>query len=477
MIGTPVSSPASSPTRPPRVETPVHRSSRRLQGLRPEFGLLQGPPLPTATPAQEMAFSRSPTQVTVQNLRIPEPFHGRPNEDAEDWLEEFERVAKSNHWSPDEKLFHVYFALEDGAKTWFINREATLTTWDEFCRRLRDTFGNTDRRENAQRLLESRIQQLHEGVAMFAEDMVRLFHRADPNMSEAKKLSHLMRGVREQLFVGLVRNPPTTVDEFIREATAIERALQQRYHQCDRRATGAPAGAAALTATDECSLRLLIRQIVREEIAKENARCTSPSQSPQQQEFTVASVAEVVRQELRQAFASPEQYPDASYQPNAYTYGDAVRRPLAPEPSYQPDAYSYADAVRRPLPMPAPQYRQPPPVAAWAQQDPIRRPQLRKTDIWRTADRRPLCYNCGEPGHIYRFCPHRPAGYRGSAPAATRRQFCESRAPIDDDLAGRQESSATFRTRSPSPARFASPSRRSFADAVRGRSPSPRRGN
>ncbi|KAH7936429.1 hypothetical protein HPB52_023414 [Rhipicephalus sanguineus] len=100
------------------------------------------------------------------------------------------------------------------------------------------------------------------------------------------------------------------------------------------RATGAPASATALTATDECSLRLLIRQIVHEEIEKENARCTSLSQAPPQQEFTVASVAEVICQELRQAFASPEQYSDASYQPIAHTYGDAVHRPLAPELLY-----------------------------------------------------------------------------------------------------------------------------------------------
>ncbi|KAH8037576.1 hypothetical protein HPB51_014891 [Rhipicephalus microplus] len=80
--------------------------------------------------------------------------------------------------------------------------------------------------ENARRLLEGRTQQLHESGAMFAENMVRLCHRTDPNMPEAQKLSHVMRGVEEQLFVSLVNNPPTTVDESTREPTAIERALR-----------------------------------------------------------------------------------------------------------------------------------------------------------------------------------------------------------------------------------------------------------
>lgn len=419
-----------------------------------------------------MALPSSPTQVTVQNLRIPEPFHGDAHEDALDWLEKYERVARSNHWRPDQKLFNVYFALEKSAKTWFENREGSLTTWEDFSRRFLDTFGDTNRRENALRLLDTRIQKPNEGVAMFAEDMARLFRRADPNMPEAKKLSHLMRGVKEQLFAGLVRNPPTTVDEFIKEATAIERALQQRYQQYDRLIAGAPTGSAALVTGDESCLRQLIRQIVREEIAKENARLTPPH------EFPVASVAEVVRQELRQVLAPSEPRTELSYQPNPYSYADAVRRPSPSEPPYQPNTYSHADAVYRPLSsLPSPQYRQRPPVAAWAQREPVRRPQLRRTDIWRTEDRRPLCYNCGEPGHIYRFCPHRPAGYQGGPYGTTRRLADENRVPFDDSRTGRQVSSSNLRSRSPSPARFASPNSRTFADVVRGRSPSPRRGN
>ncbi|KAG0430612.1 hypothetical protein HPB47_022509 [Ixodes persulcatus] len=36
--------------------------------------------------------------------------------------------------------------------------------------------------------------------------------------------------------------------------------------------------------------------------------------------------------------------------------------------------------------------------------------------VWRTADRRPLCYHCGEAGHIYRRCPYRQLGLRGFHP-------------------------------------------------------------
>lgn len=69
---------------------------------------------------------------------------------------------------------------------------------------------------------------------MFVEDMARLFRSADPDMSEPKKLWYLMHGVKEQLFAGLVRNPPRTVQEFIKGATAIKRAVQERCRQYAR---------------------------------------------------------------------------------------------------------------------------------------------------------------------------------------------------------------------------------------------------
>lgn len=45
---------------------------------------------------------------------------------------------------------------------------------------------------------------------MFVEVMYWLFRRADSALEEEKKIRFLMRGVKKQLFVGLVRNSPGT---------------------------------------------------------------------------------------------------------------------------------------------------------------------------------------------------------------------------------------------------------------------------
>lgn len=441
--------PSESPERPRSVYTPVHRCSRRKLGLPPEHGAL-----PDTEPRRQASQPEVMAQplVTLQQSRAPSIFRGEAYEDVEDWLEQFERVANFNQWSPQQKLQNAYFALEDGARTWFENREGKLRTWDEFCQELQESFANTDRRDRAQRLLESRIQKPNETVAMYVEDMARLFRRADPDMAEPKKLRYLMHGIKEQLFAGLVRNPPRTVPEFIKEATSIERAVHERCRQYDRTTfkAASPSAAAVITSTDDKGLRELVRSVIREELEKCGLTASNPA---------AISVAEVVRQEIRQALSTPEP-------------------PQQPLPQMD-----YAAALRCQMPVPIaatippPQYAQTQHSHSWPQREAPPRPPVRKTDVWRTADHQPLCYHCGEPGHVYRRCPYREIGLPGFPPNALRPRFGERPAAISDYIASRRTPEQNRRSRSPTPARYSSPSRRDLGDSVTRRSPSPRRGN
>lgn len=441
MFKTPPASRLSSPERPTFVDTPVHRSSRRLLGLSPEFSALSG--TRSARGPQAMA-SANAAQVTFQQPREPNCFHGEAFEDVDDWLDHFERVARFNQWNNNNKLHNVYFSLKDGAETWFLNNEASMRTWEEFREKLLEKFSSTDRCDHAMRLLDSRIQKPNESVAMFAEDMARLFKRADPAMAEAKKLRYLMHGVKEQLFAGLVRNPPQTVQAFIKEATAIERALQDRSRQYNRHTNHASSNVAMLSTVNERDLRDLVRTIVQEELRKLKVS------SPEPVIASASSIAEIVREELRQTLVTPEHSVEAPQ----VTYAGALRR------------RQFVPAVPRQEPLAD---FMPPPR-------PTFRPQVRKTDVWRTVDNRPLCYHCGEPGHVIRRCPYREIGLPGFSPTARRPRIGERPAAIEDYLANRPANAPNhYRSRSPSPARPSSPCRSS---ETRGpRSASPLRGN
>ncbi|XP_077556277.1 uncharacterized protein LOC144170358 [Haemaphysalis longicornis] len=249
--------------------TPVHeRTSRRLRGLPVEFQPMTSRPTRMATRDASTVTSgtgTAPSYFVVHQPRTPKVFYGDSFEDGEDWLDQFERVANFNGWNEQHKLHNVYYALEESARTWFENHEATLTPWNEFCRRFLATYACTDRREKAESALQARNQRPNESVTMYVEDMARLFRRADPAMSEEKKLRHLMRGVKQDVFAGLVRNPPQSVSAFLAEATAIERALLQRARQYSRDITFMSSDAPSVEQGNG-GLRELVRSIVREEL-------------------------------------------------------------------------------------------------------------------------------------------------------------------------------------------------------------------
>ncbi|KAH9363736.1 hypothetical protein HPB48_021523 [Haemaphysalis longicornis] len=166
--------------------------------------------------------------------RNPAPFHGDAFEDVDDWIDQYERVARHNGWTLDHCRQSFYFSLENTARIWYENNERPLTSSEVCKERLRRPFGNQYRRQKAEDLLQRRIQGPNESVISFAEDVLRLITRIYPQATEENKLRSLMRGVRSDIFCGLVRNPPTTVEGFVTEATNVERALTARndhYHR------------------------------------------------------------------------------------------------------------------------------------------------------------------------------------------------------------------------------------------------------
>ncbi|KAG0432643.1 hypothetical protein HPB47_020653 [Ixodes persulcatus] len=128
---------------------------------------------------------------------------------------------------------------------------------------------------------------------------------------------------------------------------------------------------------------------------------------------SAVSIAEAVREEVHRALLAEVPVAVAPEQP-VLTYAAASKRNPPVTGHYQP-------APRREAP--APQYA-PRPEQRGA----------RKTDVWRTADRRPLCYHCGEADHIYRRCPYRQLGLRGFAPNDPRPRLGERPRDIEDYL-------------------------------------------
>ncbi|GFV87345.1 hypothetical protein TNCV_4033171 [Trichonephila clavipes] len=125
--------------------------------------------------------------------------------------------------------------------------------------------------------------------------------------------------------------------------------------------------------TDETDLVSLIRTIVREEVHRlVNQTQESLDSDPQ-------SLEEIVQDEVERVLA-----------------------PVSTKPTETRPRPTYAAVTRK--------YRAP--VKKFP-------PEPRKTDVWRTADNRPVCFHCGRPGHVMRYCRERKAVFDNSSKPPT----------------------------------------------------------
>ncbi|GFV03681.1 CCHC-type domain-containing protein [Trichonephila clavipes] len=302
---------------------------------------------------------------SLQQWRSPSTFRGAPGEDPLKWLKEYDRVANFNKWDDMMCLANVYFFL-------------TV---------LRDSGDRQKYTRRAEEQLKGRAQRSGESTQSYIQSVLGLCQEVNPLMREDEKVSHLMKGVAEDIYQALLTREINDTASFIKWCNYIEDMKQKRVGR--PRFERLPNVVPVASLTDETDLVSLIRTII-------------------------------VQDEVERVLA-----------------------PVSTKPTETRSRPTYAAVTRK--------YRAP------VQKFP---PEPRKTDVWRTADNRPVCFHCGRPGHVMRYCRERKAVFDNSR--NRRRNF--------DDVGTEEEirrpnSSRRF---TPSPTRGRSPIRRY-------RSPSPYR--
>ena len=352
--------------------------------------------------------------------RNPSVFKGDVGQDPNKWLKEYDRVSKFNRWDDTICLANVFFFLDGTAKQWFENNEDKLTSWEVFKIKLIEAFGETQHyAKKAEDELKYRAQSFGESTQSYIQSVLGLCHQIKPDMSEGEKVSHLMKGVAEDVYQALLTKEIATTEDFIGWCRRIEEMRQKRIRgrKFERLQNVVPMAAI----DQQTDLISLVRQIVREEIQRTMSLAVDPE--PQDQ-----CIETVVREEVANALAP------LSRTTSAWTKVKPRRQP------------TYAAVARPPRPV--------------AQQ-----PQ-RKTDVWRTADSRPVCFHCGRPGHVVRYCRERKAIF--DTYRANRRDFARplsNEGPCTDEY--RRPAS---RSPSPGPSRGRSPTRRYRSPSPYGRS-------
>ncbi|UYV84270.1 hypothetical protein LAZ67_X001713, partial [Cordylochernes scorpioides] len=379
--------------------------------------------------------SEATTQVSplfCQNVvRNPSMFSGEISEDPQAWLKGYERVARHNHWDDSLSLANVYFYLHGTAQRWYENNEENIPSWEIFKDQLGSVFGKKDNlRRQAEQKLKVRAQTRGETTEFYIQDVLRLCREVDAQMPEEERLSHLMKGVAEEVYRYLLPRDIATTDQFIAECRRVV-ALQGRRVTASK-FERLPNVTSLGDLGDVTDLQSLIRQIVREEVQRALA--------PPREEPRISSLEEIVKEEVDKVLAPMSGI-------NTFPMESAARS--APR-NYRKNTW-YAPKVE----------------ASGS------RVEVRDTNEWRTPDGTPICFHCGRPGHVVRYCrdrrrlldERRDEMYQDRA-----RTMTNSGRNNNSNDADQRVNTRRYRSPSPSPRRGSSPGR----SATRRASQSPR---
>lgn len=309
-------------------------------------------------------------------------FSGTDDSDVEDWLSTYDRVSVPNRWDDTAKLNNVLFYLSNVAHLWFKNHEKDFTTWSAFKAALIDVFGRPAVRQlRAEQRLRQRAQQPGESFTSYIEDVLDLSKRVNASMPESDRIKHILKGIDDDVFQMLLAKNPTSVAELIKLCQSYDELRKQRA-LTRRLVTNDDSLAGLAVHSDQSTLLPQLQAFIREEVARQLSLVQFAQQQPQPRPapYLSPAIRQAIEAEIADAVpVSPQSHPVAA----PLTYADVVARPRT-HPAFTP---------RQPLHAPTP------PRAPGA--GPM------ATNPWRTPDDKPICFACGRPGHIARYCRRR----------------------------------------------------------------------
>ncbi|UYV81241.1 hypothetical protein LAZ67_20000442, partial [Cordylochernes scorpioides] len=215
--------------------------------------------------------------------------------------------------------------------------------------------------------LKTRAQGKEETSDSYIQDVLHLCREVNPAMMENEIVAHLTKGISEEIYQSIIILDIATINEFIKWCHKIEASNKKRVNK--RVVFDRLPNVASIDSADSESMEDLIKRIVREEVHRAlNPESTTPEPS---------SLKEIIREEIEKNVAS---------------ISKPIQRPPPPQ-SYPNQTHTFSQVPRRQYPTQTPIYNQTPPQ--------------RRTDEWRTHDNIPICFNCGRPGHVKRYCRER----------------------------------------------------------------------
>lgn len=187
--------------------------------------------IPTATMGDEDKAAAYPASIQIVNNYRLEKYSGGKN--LIDWITEYKSMADINKWSDDERVLRLHQFLSGTAKKWHqlnildkeqSKRPDTLDkVFDEMKSLLSANHSDWQRDQ-----MEDRKQQPNESVQDYYYDKRILCRNVEPKMDDSEVIKKVMDGMLSYIKADLEKDKPSTCDQLLEQANAIERGEKIR---------------------------------------------------------------------------------------------------------------------------------------------------------------------------------------------------------------------------------------------------------
>src|ERR1044072_4131105 len=163
----------------------------------------QPPNQPNQPPAPQYVYMPGPSIIAKPTL-----FLGKPEEDAQEWLEKFENIATANGWGDKKKLQVIPVYLLGTAKRWLDEVRPAIVAWTGLYGPVATTFKYeflrkfvTDRKKTSWIREFQNLNQRKNTIETYINEFTRLYKKVDPTgaWTEEMKVRRFVDGLNSRL--------------------------------------------------------------------------------------------------------------------------------------------------------------------------------------------------------------------------------------------------------------------------------------